>query len=149
MQHLYPQLTSAVVTQQVALPWSNGRGRIPHLHRLRVPRLGSCPAARLDPPRPLAPARPAQNGATGLLLAAQNGHMDVVRLLLDKGASVDAAAQVQKVLICLLSRPDSRYFDSSSSLFPRIHAHICLSTRPIFITPTIPSPWVCCASVDF
>ncbi len=39
-------------------------------------------------------ARPAQDGITGLHLAAQKGQVEVARLLLDKGASVDAAIQV-------------------------------------------------------
>jgi hypothetical protein len=35
-----------------------------------------------------------QDGATGLIVAAQHGHEAVVRLLLENGASVDAATQV-------------------------------------------------------
>ncbi len=35
-------------------------------------------------------ARPAQNGVTSLMVAAQSGHVEVARLLLERGASVDA-----------------------------------------------------------
>ena len=41
------------------------------------------------------PARPAQDGVTGLILAARNGHVEVARLLLDRGANVNAARQVR------------------------------------------------------
>jgi hypothetical protein len=35
-----------------------------------------------------------QDGSTGLILAAQNGHEATVRLLLERGAEVDQADQV-------------------------------------------------------
>ena len=37
---------------------------------------------------------PAQDGWTGLMLAADKGHLDLARLLLDKGASVSAKDEV-------------------------------------------------------
>jgi ankyrin repeat protein len=48
-----------------------------------------------------------QDGVTGLHIAAKYGHMEVVRLLMDRGASVDAAMQVRKALARALSLPDS------------------------------------------
>ncbi len=47
-------------------------------------------------------------------MAAQNGHTEVVRLLLDKGASIDAATQVQKACAYL---PD--YSNPPSTTIPR------------------------------
>jgi ankyrin repeat protein len=35
-----------------------------------------------------------QVGVTGLLFAAENGHVEVARLLLDRGASLDVATEV-------------------------------------------------------
>lgn len=35
-----------------------------------------------------------QNGSTALLMAANNGHSDLVRLLLDKGANIDTVNDV-------------------------------------------------------
>ena len=52
-------------------------------------------AARLTRPSPAPAAGPAQNGTTGLMMASQNGHVEVARLLLDRGANVDAAKEVQ------------------------------------------------------
>jgi hypothetical protein len=49
------------------------------------------------PPRPPPPllCLLAQNGVTGLYMASQNGHLEVARLLLDRGAAVDAATTVR------------------------------------------------------
>ena len=41
------------------------------------------------------PLRAEQDGWTGAILAAQNGHLDVVRLLLDSRAHVHAATTVR------------------------------------------------------
>jgi ankyrin repeat protein len=38
--------------------------------------------------------RPWQNGSTGLIIAAQNGHEAVVRLLIERKAEVNAAETV-------------------------------------------------------
>ena len=38
----------------------------------------------------------AQTGSTPLYIAAQNGHLDIVRLLLDRSANVDAANKVSE-----------------------------------------------------
>jgi ankyrin repeat protein len=40
----------------------------------------------------------AQDGATSSLFASQNGHIEVVQLLLDKGANLDAAMLVRRSL---------------------------------------------------
>ncbi len=45
--------------------------------------------------RPPSPPHIFQDGFTGLYLASEKGHLEVVRLLLDKGANVDAANQVR------------------------------------------------------
>ena len=37
-----------------------------------------------------------QDGSTGFILAAQNGHLEVVKLLLDKGADVNQATKVSE-----------------------------------------------------
>ncbi len=47
---------------------------------------------------PRAPARHAQEGVTVLHSSAFNGHVEVAQLLLDRGASVNAAMQVWKPL---------------------------------------------------
>jgi len=49
-----------------------------------------CPVAHCRTP----PLVPAQDGATPLHIASQNGHLDVVKELLSKGAAVDKAIQV-------------------------------------------------------
>ncbi len=38
-----------------------------------------------------------QDGHTASIFASQNGHLEVVRLLLDKGAKVDAVTKVQQL----------------------------------------------------
>ena len=38
-----------------------------------------------------------QNGWTGFILASQNGHLEVVKLLLDKGADVNKADKVNEI----------------------------------------------------
>ena len=64
---------------------------MPPLHRRRAPRLALCRCAR-DPPR----HRPAQwSGDTGLITAALRGHVEMVLLLLDRGANVDAVNKVR------------------------------------------------------
>ena len=40
-----------------------------------------------------------QNGVTSLFIASQNGHVEVVKLLLDRGASVDKAKEVTFMLV--------------------------------------------------
>jgi hypothetical protein len=42
-----------------------------------------------------------QGGRTGLMQAAQNGHLNLVRLLLDRGADVKAADQVAQLALAL------------------------------------------------
>ncbi len=86
-------------------------------------------------------ARPAQDGVTGLFLAAQNGHMEVARLLLDWGAGVDVATQVHNARVSLLTQPEyvpahstqgveSFYIVHSSSIY--VH-----NILPIFYTHLI------------
>ena len=41
------------------------------------------------------PFRLAQDGVTGLFIASEKGHVEVARLLLDRGAAVDAATTVR------------------------------------------------------
>ena len=57
------------------------------------------PGARppLNPPPPPPPTA-TQDGATPLFIAAQNSHLEVVRLLVASGAKVDAARQVRGAL---------------------------------------------------
>jgi ankyrin repeat protein len=42
-----------------------------------------------------------QGGRTGLIQAAQNGHLNLVRLLLDRGGDVNAADQVAQLALAL------------------------------------------------
>ena len=46
----------------------------------------------------LSPARVRQYGVTGLFMAAQNGHLEAVRLLVEGKADVNAAAKVHTPL---------------------------------------------------
>ena len=53
----------------------------------------------------LARARAArQDGTTGLYIASQNGHFEVVRLLLDSKADANLARKVQPPPMCCLAR---------------------------------------------
>ena len=55
----------------------------------RPPVLASCLTSSV-----LSPARVRQDGVTGLFKAAQNGHAEVVRLLVEGKADVNAAKEV-------------------------------------------------------
>ena len=43
------------------------------------------------------PCRPSQDGATSLFVTASKGHVEVAKMLLNNGASVDAATQVRRL----------------------------------------------------
>ena len=47
-----------------------------------------------------------QRGLTAMLLASRDGHVDIVRMLLERGASVDAAGHVSQPA-CLVAPPSS------------------------------------------
>ncbi len=102
------------------------------------------------------PCRSAQNGATCLFKAALNGHKEVARLLLDRGASVEAAIMIQVcqssirthmpfhpqaplvhqplTLLCMTSGVSLRFqalffqklFVYIESKFAAIHTRVCL-----------------------
>ena len=59
-----------------------------------------------------------QDGVTGLYKAAQNGHLEVVRLLLDSRADPNRADEVASLLLPL-------------SLRPSLRAHTGRRTRPL------------------
>ena len=65
-----------------------GASRNPHLRLAE-----RLPSPALPTHTTLAPPA-TQNGTTPLFIAAQNGHLEVARLLLASGAKVDAAQQV-------------------------------------------------------
>ncbi len=80
--------------------------RIPHTPSRALPSIDSSHAS---------PFRSRQNGATGLIAAAQNGHEAMVRLLLEHKADPSAADQVR--------------IQSSASLFASLllNSNLCIS----------------------
>jgi hypothetical protein len=76
--------------------------RVPSLHRRRVRHAApaACSTARDSSVRPCHPPfRPSQGGINSLYVAAHNGHVDIAQLLLDNGASVDAASPVGEIRV--------------------------------------------------
>ena len=71
-----------------------------------------------------------QGGWTGLVLAAQNGHLEVVRLLVDKGADINAMTEVHMRA--------QRQIRAQRSKLDRAFAYpFTLSTRvPVLVRPT-------------
>ena len=63
-------------------------------HRLALHSTCYTPCAL--PARALTHCLPVQDGATSLFIASQNGHLEVARLLLDRGADANAAIQVDR-----------------------------------------------------
>ncbi len=71
----------------------------------------------------------AQDGRTASILASDGGHLEVVRLLLDKGAKVDAATQVRQPRT-RADRPPLRHRDEPARRHakPPCHTEICTCT---------------------
>lgn len=59
---------------------------------------------------------PAQNGATPLYIASENGHLPVVKELLSKGASVDKAYEVHNPILFVTEKNASQSVKSTSCL---------------------------------
>ncbi len=66
----------------------------PLIHCLALPSTCYTPCA--SPACPPSHCLPVQDGTTSLIAASQNGHLEVARLLLDRGANANAVAQVDR-----------------------------------------------------
>ena len=83
---------SRVVPKPTGLPPNPGasRGGVPP-----PPCCGCGGGSTLQSPPPSDPPSAAQNGATALIIAASNGHLEVVKQLLEAGADKDVQNKVR------------------------------------------------------
>ena len=92
--------------------------------------------------------RAPQDGATSLMLAAQGGHIEVVRLLLEKGANFKAVAQAPRVHTPLPPHPLPPVLLPATPSYVVPHSASTRSLAPSFPPPaSLPLPCPPAASI--